>query len=230
MLGGLDTLVFTGGIGENSAILRKRLCEELSFLDIRLDPIQNESNSPIISEKNSSCIVRVVHTDENLVMARHARGSSVLFARERVIMSSVIYEMIIFDWDGTAVPDRHSPIGDLKAALEQVLKEGALCAIVTGTNLDNILNQGIADLSPLAKHGLHICTNRGSEVFEFDSEGRPEPHLSKTSHPSGKTRIGRCRNRASRPAQSPRDKYGDYFQSTQSEKSRSHPRSRMGLT
>ena len=84
---------------------------------------------------------------------------------------SVIYEMIIFDWDGTAVPDRHAPIGNLKAALEELLKEGGLCAIVTGTNSDNILKQGIADLSPLAKHGLHICTNRGSEVFDFDSSG-----------------------------------------------------------
>ena len=89
-------------------------------------------------------------------------------------MNPVIYEMIIFDWDGTAVPDRHAPIGDLKAALEQILKEGGQCAIVTGTNLDNILKQGIADLSPLAKHGLHICTNRGSEIFDFDPEGRPE--------------------------------------------------------
>jgi len=83
------------------------------------------------------------------------------------------YDLIIFDWDGTAVPDRNAPIGDLKNALEQLLKEGAHCAIVTGTNLDNILKQGIADLSPLAKHGLHICTNRGSEVYDFDSDGKP---------------------------------------------------------
>jgi len=85
-----------------------------------------------------------------------------------------IYEIIIFDWDGTAVPDRHAPIGALKTGLEDLLKEGGLCAIVTGTNLDNILKQGIADLSPLAKHGLHICTNRGSEVFNFDSKGQPQ--------------------------------------------------------
>jgi hydroxymethylpyrimidine pyrophosphatase-like HAD family hydrolase len=79
-------------------------------------------------------------------------------------MNSIIYELIIFDWDGTAVPDRHAPIGALKAALEQLLGEGALCAIVTGTNLDNILKQGVDDLSSLAKLGLHVCTNRGSEV------------------------------------------------------------------
>ena len=86
----------------------------------------------------------------------------------------MIYQMIIFDWDGTAVPDRHSSIGGLKTALEELLKEGGLCAIVTGTNLDNILKQGITDLSHLAKHGLHICTNRGSEVFNFDSKGQPQ--------------------------------------------------------
>jgi len=88
-------------------------------------------------------------------------------------MDSLIYGMIIFDWDGTAVPDRHAPCGDLRAALEGLLKAGGLCAIVTGTNLDNILKQGVKDLTPLAKRGLHICTNRGSEVFDFDSDGLP---------------------------------------------------------
>jgi hydroxymethylpyrimidine pyrophosphatase-like HAD family hydrolase len=81
--------------------------------------------------------------------------------------------MIIFDWDGTAVPDRHSPIGDLQSALERILKEGALCAIVTGTNLDTILKQGIETLTCVAKQGLHICTNRGSEVYDFNSLGNP---------------------------------------------------------
>ena len=174
VLGGLDTLVFTGGMGENSAVVRKRICEGLNFLDIRLDPIRNKSNAPIISHEQSCCTVRTLHTNENLIMARHAFRLS----QERPIMSlvdnSVIWEMIIFDWDGTAVPDRHAPIGDLRAALEDLLKEGGLCAIVTGTNLDNILKQGIAELSPLAKHGLHICTNRGSEVFDFGSVGKPQ--------------------------------------------------------
>ena len=45
---------------------------------------------------------------------------------KRGVVNSVIYELIIFDWDGTAVPDRHAPIGALKAALEQLLREGAL--------------------------------------------------------------------------------------------------------
>ena len=44
---------------------------------------------------------------------------------------------------------------------------------MTGTNLGNILKQGIGELSSLAKHGLHICTNRGSEVYDFDPNGQP---------------------------------------------------------
>ena len=72
VLGGLDTLVFTGGIGENSAAVRRKICEGLDFLDIRLDFLRNESNSSIISHDLSSCTVRRVHTNENLIMARHA--------------------------------------------------------------------------------------------------------------------------------------------------------------
>jgi acetate kinase len=72
VLGGLDTLVFTGGMGENSAVVRKRICAGLDFLDIRLDPVRNESNASVISQDESACTVRTLHTDENLVMAKHA--------------------------------------------------------------------------------------------------------------------------------------------------------------
>ena len=48
-LGGLDTFIFTGGIGENSAIIRARLCAPLGFLGIRLDPGLNEANASVIS-------------------------------------------------------------------------------------------------------------------------------------------------------------------------------------
>ena len=58
VLGGLDTLVFTGGIGENSAIIRQRICGGLKFLDL--------------DRPGSSCQVKVLQTDENLVMAKHA--------------------------------------------------------------------------------------------------------------------------------------------------------------
>ncbi|MBI2806685.1 MAG: hypothetical protein HYX68_17035 [Planctomycetes bacterium] len=73
-LGGLDTLVFTGGIGEHAASVRLRICEGLEFLGIRLDPRRNEAHAPVISREGSSTIVRVMQTDEDLMIARHTRA------------------------------------------------------------------------------------------------------------------------------------------------------------
>lgn len=70
-LGGLDTLVFTGGIGENSPVIRKRICDEMTFLNIYLDPIKNESNKPIISCDGVPTTIRVMKTNEELMIARH---------------------------------------------------------------------------------------------------------------------------------------------------------------
>ena len=70
-LGGLDTFVFTGGIGENSAAIRAMICEPLEFLGIRLDQGLNEGNSPVISRKDSPVTVRVMKTNEELMIARH---------------------------------------------------------------------------------------------------------------------------------------------------------------
>ena len=72
VLGGLDTLVFTGGMGENSPDIRRRICEGVGLLNIRLDPARNASNAQVISHESSGCTVRAQHTDENLVMAKHA--------------------------------------------------------------------------------------------------------------------------------------------------------------
>jgi acetate kinase len=69
-LGGLDTLVFSGGIGENSPILRSRICSHLSFLGIELDPNRNKVSAPVISPTRSKVDVRVIRTDEELFMAR----------------------------------------------------------------------------------------------------------------------------------------------------------------
>jgi len=71
-LGGLDTLVFSGGIGENAPAIRRRISENMEFLDIRLDPIRNDANAPIISYDHSPTTVRVMKTDEELMIARHA--------------------------------------------------------------------------------------------------------------------------------------------------------------
>jgi acetate kinase len=72
-LGGLDSLVFTGGIGEHSATVRERVCEGLDFLDIQLDPDRNGAHAPVISSDAAAVTVCVVPTDEDLMVARHTR-------------------------------------------------------------------------------------------------------------------------------------------------------------
>jgi acetate kinase len=72
-LGGLDTLVFTGGIGERAAAVRAEICQGLEYLGIALDSDANTKGAPIISVSNSCCLVRVVETDEDLMIARHTR-------------------------------------------------------------------------------------------------------------------------------------------------------------
>jgi acetate kinase len=71
VLGGLDTLIFTGGIGENAAPVRWRICQDTEFLGIRLDASRNDANAPIISRSDSPASVRVMRTDEELMIARH---------------------------------------------------------------------------------------------------------------------------------------------------------------
>ena len=70
-LGGLDTLVFTAGVGANSPVIRQRICAGLDFMGIRVDPARNDSNSPIISPDANPVTVRVIKTDEELMIARH---------------------------------------------------------------------------------------------------------------------------------------------------------------
>jgi acetate kinase len=69
-MGGLDTLVFSGGIGENAAAVRATACEDLDFLGIRLEPERNRQNAPIISADSSRVTVRVIRTNEELMIAR----------------------------------------------------------------------------------------------------------------------------------------------------------------
>jgi acetate kinase len=69
-MGGLDTLVFAGGIGENAPPVRARICEGLGFLGIELEGSQNAANAGVISTATSRVDVRVIHTDEELMIAR----------------------------------------------------------------------------------------------------------------------------------------------------------------
>jgi acetate kinase len=69
-LGGLDTLVFAGGIGENAPIIRERICHGLGFLGLELDRKRNAKNAPLVSSGDSRVKVRVIRTDEEGMIAR----------------------------------------------------------------------------------------------------------------------------------------------------------------
>ncbi|MEP6471699.1 MAG: acetate/propionate family kinase [Acidobacteriota bacterium] len=71
VLGGLDSLVFTGGIGEHAAPVREEICRDLGHLGIDLDLARNARSDAIVTADGSRCAVRVVATDEERVVARH---------------------------------------------------------------------------------------------------------------------------------------------------------------
>jgi acetate kinase len=70
-LGGIDTFVFTAGIGERSPIIRARIAETLAWLGAALDPAANDSGQTVISKAGSKIGLYVVPTDEELMIARH---------------------------------------------------------------------------------------------------------------------------------------------------------------
>jgi acetate kinase len=72
-LNGVDTIVFTGGIGEHAPSIRSGICAGLDYLGVDIAPERNLSNDPIISRTGSRVVVRVMKTDEDLVIARHVR-------------------------------------------------------------------------------------------------------------------------------------------------------------
>ena len=86
-MGGLDTLVFAGGIGENAHPVRARICNGLTFLGIELEEQHNAANDGVISAATSRVDVRVIHTDEELMIAR-----SVCHVLELAISSEAMAE------------------------------------------------------------------------------------------------------------------------------------------
>jgi acetate kinase len=74
VLGGLDLLVFAGGIGEHAPLVRERICDGLDFLGVRLDGPGNDSNEALISTPQSRVKVRVINTNEDLMIVRHVRS------------------------------------------------------------------------------------------------------------------------------------------------------------
>jgi acetate kinase len=72
-LGGLDAIVFTGGIGENSRSLRARVCRDAAWLGVEIDATANEANGPRISAIGSRVSAWAIPTNEELMIARHTR-------------------------------------------------------------------------------------------------------------------------------------------------------------
>jgi acetate kinase len=77
VLGGVDMLVFTGGIGEHALAVREEICRDLGHLGIHIDSAKNYANRDVISAGESACVVKVVATNEELMIARHTH--SVIF-------------------------------------------------------------------------------------------------------------------------------------------------------
>jgi acetate kinase len=71
-LGGLDTLIFSGGIGEHASAVRARICDGLGFLGVEIDAARNASHAAVISTDHARVVVRMIPTDEELVIARAA--------------------------------------------------------------------------------------------------------------------------------------------------------------
>jgi acetate kinase len=69
-MGGLDLLVFTGGIGENAAVIRERICGNMEFMGLELSKKKNTAQEPVISKKKSRVTIRVIPTNEELMIAR----------------------------------------------------------------------------------------------------------------------------------------------------------------
>jgi acetate kinase len=72
-LGGLDALVFTGGIGENAAPIRARVCRELAWLGLDFDAGANEKAGPVLTRAGAKVAAYVIPTDEERVIARHTQ-------------------------------------------------------------------------------------------------------------------------------------------------------------
>src|SRR5437868_6382282 len=69
--GGVDAVVFTAGIGENSVEIRQRICEASAWLGLELDPIANATGGPLITSPASKVSAWVIPTNEELMIARH---------------------------------------------------------------------------------------------------------------------------------------------------------------
>lgn len=87
---------------------------------------------------------------------------------------NIIFDLIIFDWDGTAVANRKADAQRITQLFEKLIALGVKLCVVTGTNFENIDKQCTSNIDSEFKSNLYICTNRGSEVYGFDKNSQPE--------------------------------------------------------
>ena len=71
VLSGLDTVVFTGGIGENSALIREKVCEGQEWLGLEINPARNEAGAEVVSADTSRINILVIPTDEEAMIRHH---------------------------------------------------------------------------------------------------------------------------------------------------------------
>jgi len=81
-LGGVDTLVFAGGIGENAPLIRSRICKGLNFLGVELNEVRNAESADVISADDSRVTVRVIRTNEELMIVRSVKSMLGLCTKE----------------------------------------------------------------------------------------------------------------------------------------------------
>jgi hypothetical protein len=79
------------------------------------------------------------------------------------------FDLVVFDWDGTAVPDRSADATEVRRRIEALSAAGVHVAVVTGTHVGNI--DGQLQARPGGPGELHLCVNRGSEVFTVGPDG-----------------------------------------------------------
>ena len=118
-LGGLDALVFTGGIGENAAVVRERVCRGAAWLGVELDPAANAAGGPRLARGGSRVSAWVVHADEEQVIARHARAlaehhTRALAARQALHDGGHVKDTT----QGPEARDELSPFGKAKSTVE----------------------------------------------------------------------------------------------------------------